>query len=84
MNSTEEEQAEFLKTGVLHVEENGNQTEGDTENNNSGGLDDTWECVPRMCVTDKRSSRCFCCGLINSNNFNNWCFPFNLEETLVV
>lgn len=54
VNSTEEEQAEFLKTGVLHVEENGNQTEGDTENNNSGGLDDTWECVPRMCVTDKR------------------------------
>ena len=62
VNSTEEEQAEFLKTGVLHVEENGNQVDGDAENNN-GGLDETWECVPRTSDTDKRSSMSSCINL---------------------
>lgn len=54
INSTEEEQAEFLQTGTRHIEENGNQVENDRENGND--LDDSWECVPRSCVTDKRSA----------------------------
>lgn len=54
VNSTEEEQAEFLQSGTLHCEQNGNRVEDDQENNN--GLDDTWECVPHTCVTDKRSA----------------------------
>ena len=70
MNSSEEEQAEFLKTGVLHVEdvvlhieENGNQVAGDAENNNNG-LDDTWECVAGTAsAADKRSSRWFLTSL---------------------
>ena len=32
--------------------------EDDQENNN--GLDDTWECVPHTCVTDKRSGMYMC------------------------
>ena len=54
MNSSEEEQAEFLQSGAHHDKLNQNQVEN-TENNN--GLDDSWECVPRSCVTDKRTGK---------------------------
>ena len=52
MNSSEEEQAEFLQTGALQDKHNGNEVEN-TENSMS--LDDSWECISHSCVTDKRA-----------------------------
>lgn len=54
VNSTEEEQAEFLQSGARHGEQNGNRVENERENYN--GLDDSWECVTHACVSDKRSA----------------------------
>lgn len=56
INSTEEEQSEFLKTGVLPCDQHRNQNEDDSQNNN--GLDETWVCVPKKKGTDKRSGMC--------------------------
>ena len=52
MNSSEEEQAEFLQTGALQDKHNGNQVEN-TEN--VMALDDSWECISHSCLTDKRA-----------------------------
>ena len=52
MNSSEEEQAEFLQTGALQDKHNGNQVEN-TENGMT--LDDSWECISHSCLTDKRA-----------------------------